>query len=410
MDPHEEDNALARDAADPVPTLRGEFHVPPYTGRFHEVAYFAGNSLGLQPRATRAALQAELDDWARLAVDGHFEAARPWVTYHEQLRGPAARLVGARPEETVVMNTLTVNLHLMMASFYRPAGDRTRILIEDNAFPSDSHAVRSQAAFHGLDPDQDVVRVPVESIVDHLAREGDRVALVLLGGVNYLTGEVLDIPGITAAGHAAGCRVGWDLAHAVGNVPLRLHDWGPDFAAWCSYKYLNGGPGAVAGCFVHSRHLADATLPRLAGWWGSDPVTRFEMRPVAEPVSTADDWQVSCPPVLAMAPVRVSLEMFDEVGMAALRAKSERLTGYLASLLDRVPAARVATPRDPARRGCQLSVRVPEAGKLAQTLREEEGVVADVRRPDTIRLAPAPLYSTYHDCWRAGDALARLLS
>jgi kynureninase len=407
MDPHEEQRSLARDAADPVPTLRGEFHVPPSPGPFHESAYFAGNSLGLQPRATRAALLAELDDWARLGVAGHVEGTHPWLPYHEELRGPAARLVGARPEETVVMNSLTVNLHLMMASFYRPAGRRTRILVEDNTFPSDSYAVRSQAVFHGLDPDQDVVRVPAEAIVDHLAREGERIALVLLGGVNYLTGEVLDIPGITAAGHAAGCRVGWDLAHAVGNIPLRLHDWGPDFAVWCSYKYLNAGPGAVAGCFVHSRHLADPALPRLSGWWGTDPATRFLMRPVAEPPSTADAWQVSNPPILAMAPVRVSLEMFDQVGMAALRAKSERLTGYLAALLDEVPGVRLITPPDPARRGCQLSVRVAEAGKLAETLHEKEGVVADVREPDTIRLATAPLYSTYHDCWRAADALTR---
>jgi kynureninase len=404
-----EDEALALDAADPLPTLRSEFHVPPSAGRFPEVAYFAGNSLGLQPRATRAALLTELDDWARLGVAGHFEATHPWLPYHEELRGPAARLVGARPEETVVMNSLTVNLHLMMASFYRPAGDRRRILIEDNAFPSDSYAVRSQAAFHGLDPDQDVVRMPVDSIVDYLAREGERVALVLLGGVNYLTGEVLDIPAITAAGHAAGCLVGWDLAHAAGNIPLQLHDWGPDFAAWCSYKYLNSGPGAVAGCFVHSRHLADPALPRLAGWWGTNPATRFLMRPVAEPVPTADAWQVSNPPILAMAPVRVSLEMFDRVGMAALRAKSERLTGYLASLLEGLPGLRVITPTDPARRGCQLSIRVSEAGKLAEVLREEDGVVTDVREPDTIRLAPAPLYSTYHDCWRAVEALSRRL-
>jgi kynureninase len=410
MDPHEEDRALARDAADPVPTLRGEFHVPPSAaGRFHEVAYFAGNSLGLQPRASRAAVLTELDDWARLGVEGHLEATHPWLPYHEELRGPAARLVGARPEETVVMNSLTVNLHLMMASFYRPAGERRRILVEDNAFPSDSYAVRSQAAFHGLDPDQDVVRLSIDSIVDYLAGEGERVALVLLGGVNYLTGEVLDVPAITAAGHAAGCLVGWDLAHAVGNIPLRLHDWGADFAVWCSYKYVNAGPGAVAGCFVHSRHLADTTLPRLSGWWGTDPATRFLMRPVAEPPSTADAWQLSNPPILAMAPVRVSLEMFDQVGMDALRGKSERLTGYLAGLLAHLRGIQVITPADPGRRGCQLSIRVGEAGKLARALREEDGVIADVREPDTIRLAPAPLYSTFHDCWRAADALSRVV-
>jgi kynureninase len=400
----EEDKALALEAADPVPSRRADFHIPPATGRFPEAAYFAGDSLGLQPKATRAALLTELDDWAKLGVEGHVEATHPWLPYHEELRGPAARLVGARPEETVVMNSLTVNLHLMMASFYRPAGDRTRILVEENAFPSDSYAVRSQAAFHGLDPNHSIVRVQSGSIVDHLAREGDRVALVLLGGVNYLTGEVLDIPGITAAGHAARCRVGWDLAHAVGNIPLQLHDWDVDFAVWCSYKYLNAGPGAVAGCFVHSRHLADGALPRLEGWWGSDPATRFRMRPVAEPVSTADAWQVSNPPILAMAPVRVSLEMFDEVGMAALRGRSERLTAYLASLLTDLD---VVTPADPARRGCQLSIRVRESGKLARALREEDGVICDVREPDIIRLAPVPLYSTYHDCWRAATALKR---
>jgi len=356
-------------------------------------------------------------------VEGHLEAGRPWLPYHELLTHTAARLVGARPTEAVVMNSLTVNLHLLMVSFYRPAGARTRILIEDSAFPSDSYAVRSQARFHGLDPDSTVVRLRprpgedtlgTEDVVDHLRAHGDRVALVLLGGVNYLTGELMDIPAITAAGRAAGAVVGWDLAHAVGNVPLRLHDWDVDFAAWCSYKYLNSGPGGLAGAFIHERHLADPAIPRLEGWWSTDPATRFEMSPVSRPPATADAWQISNPPIYAMGPVRTSLELFDSVGMPALRARSVRLTGYLEQVLDPVIATRpisLVTPREPHRRGCQLSLRIGtgSASELAKRLRHEHGVIADAREPDIVRVAPVPLYSTYHDCWRATDALAVLL-
>jgi kynureninase len=416
-----EQQALGLDAADPLAARRAEFCVPPFgTG---EAAYLAGNSLGLQPKALRARLGAELDDWARLGVEGHTEARRAWLPYHELLRGPAARLVGARPEEVVVMNSLTINLHLLMVSFYRPAPRRHAIVIEDSAFPSDSYAVRSQAAFHGFDPDEAVVRLaprPGEAVlrtadvVRYLSEEGERVALVLLGAVNYFTGELLDIDAITAAGQAAGAVVGWDLAHAAGNVPLRLHDSGADWAAWCSYKYLNAGPGSLAGVFVHERHLADRGLPKFAGWWSTDPRTRFQMAPAVTPVDTADSWQVSNPPILAMAPVLVSLEMFDQTGMPALRAKSVRLTGYLESLLDEVSATRpaeVITPRDPDRRGAQLSVRISgrDVGPLTERLRHEFGVFADARRPDVIRLAPAPMYNTFHDCWRAATALAAVL-
>jgi kynureninase len=416
-----EDEARRLDAADPG--HRDLFHVPPADGGAHtEVAYFAGNSLGLQPRATRDDVLADLAAWARLGVEGHLEADRPWLPYHELLREPAARLVGALPAETVVMNSLTVNLHLLMASFYRPAGARTRIVIEDTAFPSDSYAVRSQARLHGLDPDDTVVRLRprsgedslrTEDVVDAVGRD-PTVALVLLGGVNYLTGELVDIPAVTAAGRAAGAVVGWDLAHAAGNVPLDLHDWGVDFAAWCSYKYLNGGPGAVAGAFVHERHLGDPGLPRLEGWWSTDPATRFEMAPVARPPATADAWQVSNPPILAMSPVRTSLELFDKVGMGALRERSVRLTGFLERLLDDVVPHRpidVITPRDPGRRGAQLSLRIRggSAAQLAHRLRHEHGVIADTREPDVVRFAPVPLYSTHHDCWRAADALARLV-
>jgi kynureninase len=416
---YSENGARRLDTEDPG--HRELFHIPPAPGgAYPEAAYLAGNSLGLQPRASRDDVLADLDAWARLGVEGHLGAERPWLPYHEALRAPAARLVGALPAETVVMNSLTVNLHLLMASFYRPAGVRTRIVIEDTAFPSDSYAVRSQARLRGLDPDTTVVRLRprpgesnlrTEDVRACLRAEGSGVALVLLGGVNYLTGEALDIESITAAGRAAGAVVGWDLAHAAGNLPLRLHDWGVDFAAWCSYKYLNSGPGAVAGAFVHERHLGDATLPRLEGWWSTEAATRFEMAPVSRPPASADAWQVSNPPILAMSPVRTSLELFDSVGMAALRERSIRLTGYLAALLEPVTGGAVSlvTPADPARRGCQLSLRIAgiDADELSGRLARRHGVVTDARQPDIVRMAPVPLYSSYHDCWRAARALAQ---
>lgn len=408
-----------RDAGDPG--HRHLFHIPPAEGgSYPETAYFAGNSLGLQPRATRVELLEDLDDWARLGVEGHLDAARPWLPYHSLLTEPAARLVGAKPSEVVVMNSLTVDLHLLMVSFYRPEGRRTRIVIEDSAFPSDSYAVRSQARFHNLDPDTTVVRLKpregedtlrTEDVVGFLAAEGDTVALVLLGGVNYLTGELLDMAAITEAGRAAGCVVGWDLAHAAGNVPLKLHEWGADFAAWCSYKYLNSGPGALAGVFVHERHHGDPAVRRFEGWWSTEEATRFEMTPASRPPRSADAWQISNPPIFAMGPVRTSLRLFDEVGMPALRERSLRLTGYLRELFDEVLPGRpleVITPREPERHGCQLSVRLLEgsAGELTKRLRYEHGVIADARQPDIVRFAPVPLYSSYLDCWRAATALA----
>ena len=408
----DEQGALQRDADDPG--FRDLFHIPPAVGGpFPEVAYFAGNSLGLQPRATAGELLAELAAWERLGVEGHFEADRPWFSYHELLTEPAARLVGALPIEVVAMNSLTVNLHLLMVSFYRPSGARTQIVVENSTFPSDSYAVRSQVAYHGFNPDDTVVRLDTDDVVAnlgaHLERDGDSVALVMLGGVNYLTGELLDIPAITAAGQAAGAFVGWDLAHAAGNVPLALHEWGADFAAWCSYKYLNAGPGAVAGAFVHERHLGVDGMPRFEGWWSTDPATRFEMAAVARPPASADAWQVSNPAILAMSPLRTSLELFDKVGMTALRERSIRLTGYLETLLD-TAGTEIVTPRDPNGRGAQLSLRVGDrAGEIASRLRHEHGVVVDTRQPDIVRLAPVPLYSTYHDCWRAAAALADVL-
>jgi kynureninase len=415
-----EDAALALDAeADPA-TRRSDFLIPPAIGGdFPLAAYFAGNSLGLQPRATRQELMDDLDAWERYGVLGHTEADRPWVSYHEALRGPAARLVGALPREVVVMNTLTVNLHLLLASFYRPTAIRHRIVIEDSAFPSDSYAVRSHVAFRGHDPDTAVLRLrprPGEDVLrtdDVLATLHDHahsIATVLLGGVNYLTGEVMDMPAITAAARQIGATVGWDLAHAAGNIPLDLHDWNADFAAWCSYKYLNAGPGSLAGAFVHERHLDEPGIPRLEGWWSTDPDRRFEMLPVADPQPSADAWSLSNPPIFAMGPVRTSLQIFDDVGMSALRARSLRLTAYLRELLESSPAAAqlvIVTPAEDERHGAQLSVRVPvDPVDLTERLSANWGVVADDRRPDIVRLAPAPLYTSFHDCWRAADAMS----
>ena len=416
-----EAEAIELDRADPLPSRRDEFWIPPHPGHAGaEMAYLAGNSLGLQPRTIAGDLQAELDDWSRLGVGGHTKAHHPWVSYHELLREPAARLVGALPRETIAMNSLTVNLHLLMASFYRPTPERHAIVIEDQAFPSDSYAVRSQAKWHGYDPDQAVIRLSprpgedclrTEDVVGFFQEHGGRVALALLGAVNYYNGEYLDIPRITDAARGAGAIAAWDLAHAVGNVELQLHDWGVDWAAWCTYKYLNSGPGAVAGAYIHERHLDNQDLDRLSGWFSTDPDTRFQMRPTLDFVPSADAWQVSNPPILAMAPVLSSLRLFDEVGMPALRAKSERLTAYLSAalghFLDPYDGS-IITPTDPARRGSQLSVRLHHvpADVAADRMRSIDGVMSDDRKPDVIRLAAAPMYVTFRDCWRAAVAIS----
>ncbi|MBL9002022.1 MAG: kynureninase [Phycisphaerae bacterium] len=417
-----ESYARSLDAADPLRGYRDSFHIPTVSSVFGRegdettCVYLTGNSLGLQPRGVRAAIEQELLDWERLGVEGHLLGKNPWLPYHESLRGPLSRLVGASEREVVAMNSLTVNLHLLMVSFYRPATERYRIIIEDSAFPSDSYAVGSQAAFHGIDAGSAVVRLRpregeatlrTEDIVAAIEREGPRLALVMLGGVNYLTGQWFDMPAVTGAAKRVGAMCGWDLAHAAGNVPLRLHDWGVDFAVWCSYKYLNSGPGAIAGAFVHERHLSDATLPQFAGWWGNDPGTRFEMGPSFTPVARADRWALSNPPIFSLTPVRVSLELFDKAGMEALRVKSVQLTGYLEGLLSTLtPGVRIVTPRDPNQRGCQLSLRLPGDPKRSLDALKSAGVVCDFRSPDIIRAAPVPLYSTYHDVWRFVKALA----
>ena len=420
----------ALDTADPG--WRDDFYIPPFTGAplagnpFPEVAYFAGNSLGLQPRATRDAVTVELERWAQMGVEGQLTGPRPWKDYHEALRDPAARLVGALPHETVIMNSLTVNLHVLMATFYRPEGRRTKIIMEDIVFPSDGYAMASQARWHGLDPAEHVIRLRprdgedvlrTDDVTAAIRESGDEVAVVVFSAVNYLTGEWMDMPAITDAGHEVGAIVGWDLAHAAGNVPMQLHEWGVDWAAWCSYKYLNSGPGGLAGAFIHERHARDTSLPRLAGWWGTSTDTRFRMDATFDPPPTADAWQMSNPPIFSMTPVQVSLEIFDRVGMPALRERSLRLTAYLRALVEEViaesPAGAMSlvTPAEDARHGCQLSVRFQaDIHHLADVLRDEDGVIADTRNPDIIRFAPVPLYSSYLDCWRAAEALKRHLA
>jgi kynureninase len=417
-----EDFAIALDAVDPLRPYREQFLIPRRADG-SPVIYFCGHSLGLEPRQARDFVEQELHDWAQLGVEGHFRGKSPWYPYHEQFRETGARLVGARPGEVVFMNGLTVNLHLMMLTFYRPTAQRHLILIDEPAFPSDRYAVLSQLRMHGFDPHDALVSVQprageqtireedIEAILD---QRGEEIALVLWNGVNFFTGQWFDLPRLTELAHRKGCVVGLDLAHAAGNVPLALHDWNVDFAVWCSYKYLNSGPGAVAGCFVHERHGSNLDLPRLAGWWGNDPATRFRMhlQPDFVPQAGADGWQLSNPPILAMAPLRASLALFDEAGMPALRAKSERLNAYLLYLIDRLPVGRleVITPRDPARRGCQLSLLVHDRPReLARSL-EAAGVVCDFREPNVIRVAPVPLYNTFHEVWRFADLLARSAS
>jgi kynureninase len=419
------------DAADELAPLRRAFELPRERGR--TLIYLCGHSLGLMPRAARGRVEAELTRWSTLGVDGHFPDSRPprgrprkadsrhagWLDYHTQLAAPLASLAGAHRDEVVAMNTLTVNLHLMLASFFRPTQKRYKILIETAAFSSDRYAVESQLRWHGLDPKDALIELPPrgdgfeldrERYDALLASEGERIALVLLPGVQYLSGERLDLADYTAAAQRYGCAVGFDLAHAIGNVPLALHDSGADFAVWCSYKYLNGGPGAVGGCFVHRRHGKAADLPRLAGWWGHDRSRRFLMEPEFTPLPGAEGWQLSNPPILSLAPLCASLELFGTAGMKRLRAKSLGLTRYLEWLLGRELAGRVRflTPAAPERRGCHLALQFTPAPRnpraFAARLREA-GIVADWRRPNVLRVAPVPLYNRYRDVFAAVQAL-----
>lgn len=413
------DYATKLDQEDRLRSFRDRFHFPTQqSGEPH--IYLCGNSLGLQPKDVRADIEQELEDWAKLGVEGHFDGRDPWYSYHEQFSGALADVVGAQPEEIVVMNSLTTNLHLMMVSFYRPTSARYKILIEGGAFPSDHYAVDSQADFHGFDPKDAVVKLrPREGeetlrdadVLEAIEELGDELALVMLGGVNYYTGQLFDLEAITQAGHQAGATVGFDLAHAAGNVPMKLHDWDVDFAVWCSYKYLNAGPGAAGGCFVHERFAEDPDLPRFAGWWGNDPETRFEMTDEFVPQRGAGGWQLSNAPVFAMAPLKASAKLFNEAGMAALRRKSLGLTDYLLYLIDQMPAGsfEVITPRDPHRRGSQISLKATRNGKALFDALQSGGVICDYREPDVIRLAPVPLYNSYEDVWTFCDILGREL-
>ncbi|HZF24991.1 MAG TPA: kynureninase [Steroidobacteraceae bacterium] len=415
-------HAEALDGRDRLANFRERFFLPPGRGRSTAI-YFCGNSLGLQPKGVRELIDEELEDWARFAVLGHLEARRPWLPYHEQLTNDTALLVGARPGEVVNMNTLTVNLHLMMVSFYRPTRERHCILIEKGAFPSDRYAVVSHLGHHGYSAEQALIEVAPragddcvrhEDIEALLAREGSRVALVMLPGVQYRTGQSFDIARVTRGAHAAGARVGFDLAHAVGNVELRLHEWGADFACWCTYKYLNAGPGSIGGCFVHGRHAQSPELPRFAGWWGHDKARRFLMQPDFEVLAGAEGWQISNPPILSMAPLVVSLAMFREAGMAHVVEKSQSLTGFLEFLVrTRLPEqVEIVTPSARAERGCQLSLRLrsgAQTGKRVFAALEQRDVVVDWREPDIIRVAPVPLYNTFTEVWEFVDTLATSL-
>ncbi len=399
--------AISLDQNDPLREFRAEFHIPKMDGKEH--LYLCGNSLGLQPKSTKAAILQELSDWETFGVEGHFHAKKPWMAYHEYLNEKLARIVGAKSSEVVAMNSLTTNLHLLMASFYRPTKLRHKIVIETSAFPSDQYAVASQLRFHGYDPHEAMIELAprpgedvlrTEDIVAWFDKNGSEVALVLMGGVNYYTGQAFDVSAITKAAQDKGCFVGWDMAHAAGNILLKLHEWNVDFAAWCSYKYLNSGPGGIAAAFVHEKHHASA-LPRLAGWWGHDKSSRFTMPRDFVPIQTAEAWQLSNPPIFQLAAFDASLEIFDRAGMNSLRKKSEDLTSYLEFLLESIPNKlfKIITPKEKAHRGCQLSLQFTSGGKNFFEKLSRAGVIADWREPDVIRVAPVPLYNSFLDVW-----------
>ena len=413
------DFALSMDENDPLRNYRERFFIPKTTSG-EESIYLCGNSLGLQPKSVRESIEQELKDWEELGVEGHFHAQNPWLPYHEILAKPMASLVGGKPQEVVVMNTLTVNLHLMMVSFYRPTSNKNKILIEYSAFPSDRYAVKSQIKFHGYDPKSSLIELQPKAgkeIIDWndfekiMEGEGDSIALILMGGMNYYSGQLYDMARITQLGHKYGCTVAFDLAHAVGNVPLQLHDWDVDFAVWCTYKYLNSGPGSIAGCFVHEKYRDRSDLPRFAGWWGHDKETRFLMGPDFIPIKGAEGWQLSNPPILSLAPIRASMEIFEEAGMGRLHEKSLLLTGYLEYLIDQMNSNKISiiTPRNPDERGCQLSIQTKSDGRKLFDELTNKGVICDWREPDVIRVAPVPLYNSFLDVYRFSEILNDLI-
>jgi kynureninase len=405
------------DAEDPLKDYREQFHFPKVDGK--QVIYFTGNSLGLQPKRTKDFVDEVMEDWANLAVEGHFYSKKPWWDYHERLAAPLAKVVGAKTEEISVMNTLTVNLHLLMVSFYRPTKKRYKIICEEKAFPSDQYLIQSQVRFHGLEADDAIVEVKkregenywrTEDIIAKINEVGDELALVIIGGVNYYSGQVFDMNTITKAGHDVGAFVGWDLAHGVGNIELKLNEWNVDFAAWCSYKYMNSGPGNASGIYVNEKHLNKTDIPRFEGWWGTKKETRFLMKPEFEPIETADAWQLSNPPVLSVAPYLASLTMFEEVGMPALIEKRDKIVSYLEFVLQEIDKEvdstfEIITPRE--NRGCQLSVFLHGQGKSLFNYLMKNGVITDWREPNVIRLAPAPFYSSYEDMYQFGQLLKK---
>jgi kynureninase len=412
--------AQEQDQQDSLYHFRERFHYPQVNGR--DAIYFCGNSLGIQPKSTQMYIDNEMYKWANLAVEGHFKGEEPWFNYHQLLTAGAARIVGAKESEVVIMNQLTVNLHLMMVSFYRPEGKRFKIITEGGAFPSDQYALETQTRFHGYNPDEAVIELfpregeftlRTEDILASIEEHGEELALVMMGGINYYTGQVFDMEAITKAGHAVGAIVGFDLAHAAGNVPLKMHDWGVDFAVWCTYKYLNSGPGGTSGTYVHERHGNNPDLPRFAGWWGHDAQARFQMKKGFMPMQGAEGWQVSNGQIIPFAMHRASLELFDEAGMDNLRAKSEKLTGYLEYLIDDVHAGKevmeMITPRDPQARGCQISLLVKKDARVLFDKLMEAGIIVDYREPNVIRVAPTPLYNSFEEVYRFSEILHECL-
>lgn len=417
------DFARELDQQDPLHHFRERFHIPQLDGR--DQVYFIGNSLGLQPRTTKEYVNRELEDWAALGVEGHFHGRNPWLSYHEQFPPLLSKIIGCLPHEVIVMNQLTVNIHLLMVTFYRPTKQRFRIICEERSFPSDMYAVESQVRLHGFDPAEAIIEVAprtgehtirTEDILETIEKYRDEIALVFFEGVHYYTGQLFDIKTITEAAHAVGAYAGFDLAHAAGNVRLQLHDWNVDFACWCSYKYLNSGPGGVAGAYIHERFATDTSMPRFAGWWGHTKDTRFRMEKGFEAIPTAEGWQLSNAPILSMAAHKASLEIFDEAGMDALLAKSRMLADYLLFILDDINSRQtrriveLITPRGENERGCQVSMLMLEKGKEIFNALTKHGVMADWREPNVIRIAAVPLYNTFEDIYRFGDTIHSILN
>ncbi len=413
-------HAIQLDQNDPLSAYRNEFHIPKDASG-EELIYLCGNSLGLQPKETKNAINQELEDWATLGVEGHLEAKNPWLLYHEFLTEAMAKVVGAKPIEVVVMNTLTANLHFMMVSFYQPTKTRYKILIESDAFPSDKYAVESQLRHHGIDDKEGLVLwkpregeelLRYEDLEHILQEQGDEIALIMIGGVNYYTGQYFDLKRITNLGHNHGCVVGFDCAHGAGNVQLNLHESGADFAVWCTYKYMNSGPGSLSGCFVHERYAHAKDLNRFTGWWSHNKKTRFNMRGEFDQLPGAEGWQLSNPPILSMAAIKASLHIFDTIGIEELTKKSKKLTGYFEYLLKELNNEHISiiTPSNPDERGCQLSIQVKNADKSLHEKLTQSGVISDWREPDVIRCAPVPLYNSFQDIYHMVDRLKNILN